>query len=419
MSIKERRESLGSFSIRLKDTTGPQTTRALKLTRGANDSKGFALVCVTPNRVNLHNLGLLDWLGGDGIHPLLTHARWTGVLRETGDLGRTLEGDGLESMLCDPDDIGQWTYELTDKVIQAQPATIVNRTINGGSFFALDASTVNFPESHLRLGSLETTGGAAEVHRFSDLWDYRRLLRWASHLAGMRYRIDPQGRYHWGHPEDVYGATPRMLIGRGLPAWDDPDWPTVRPTFDDWGETTRGWMYGTITDVPADHPSWSVAGARYPTSGASAYVSPLKMLPVEHRMNLPVDRGENGTMWTGRSSWIVADAQLDRWSATVTGELEGSPNFHPVPGEPVWLWDAELGIEDPANTIHFGGRDIRPRSVPLLGVEWEPVEGNGVYLVYVDRSGTPGRMVLDLTDDVALAETRTVTLELGRGAEIL
>lgn len=414
MTITERREALGSFQIDLKDSTPPDVLRRLRVQRGATDTKGYALVVVTPVRVDPNDFPP----PGDPYltpHPLLEVARWAGVLRSVTSRGHTLEGQGLESMLTDADEVGTWATQLTDRVLHAEATTLVAWLLAGGTLIDDDNDPVLFGESHLRVGDLATV--TTEM-RVSDLRDHRGLIRQISHLAGQNYRVRPTGHFDWGHPNDVFGAWPRVVIGRGLPAADDPRWPTLRATLDDWAETTDGYHRGCVADPPADWEGVAVGGALIEDSDTDVYYSPVKGLPVRHRRVLPVDNGEPSAQWRARAALFNVGAAINRWTASLSGEIVGD-DLALIPGEPVWLWDSELGIEDENNTIVYAGQPIRPLRVPLISTTWAPAEGMGVYLLYADTSFGFVQRILDLTDHVDLATDRTVDVEVGAPAPTL
>ena len=414
MSIIEHREGLGSFSIDLEDGLPPSVARQLRVSRADPKTKGYGLVVVTPQRVNPADFPAPADPHAT-IHPLLEVARWSGVLRTVSNRGRTLEGQGLESMLTDADGVGTWVSDLTDLVIEGEALTLVAWLLAGGTLYATNNDPVDFPESHLRIGDL---ANVTTECRISDLRDVRGLLRQISFQTGQRYRVDAQGRFHWGHPNDVYGGSPRLLIGSGLPGDSDPRWPTLRLDFDDWAETTDGYFAGMIADSPTTSGGTATSpGAWSTTISTVHYHSPLKNMPYLGRKKLDADTDEPYTRWINRANLLTIGASFDQWTASLSGTLTRDPVL--IPGEPVYLWDAELGIEDPANTITYGGQQIRPQRVDLISTTWEPRQGMGVYLLYCDTSFGVFQRVLDLTDHVDLTTDPTVEVEVGRPAPTL
>ena len=173
----------------------------------------------------------------------------------------------------------------------------------------------------------------------------------------------------------------------------------------------------------ADSPTTSDGVATSPGAWSTTidtvhYHSPLKNMPYLGREKLDADNDEPYTRWLDRANLLTIGASFDQWTATLSGRIPGTDPVL-IPGEPVYLWDAELGIEDPDNVITYGGHQIRPQRVDLIATTWKPAEGMGVYLLYCDTTFGVSQQVLDLTDHVDLTTDPTVEVEVGRPAPTL
>lgn len=404
-TVTEVRHQAGGFELELSETMPPSISRQLSLARTA-----YSFLVVTQHHVNAWDFPPpAD--PSTTPHPLLSVARYTGVIRRTASRYRNLEGEGLLSLLGTQDEAsgsgyGQWSSQMADHRVQNTAHWWASLITNGGTTTSLtDGSTLTFGEGHLRLGG--TPSGTQRVLQ-GGLRTYRAILNEVCWQTGYVYRIDPNGTLHVGTAADMYGADPRVVIGKGLPGDDDPRWATVRATLDDWGESTDTYITGAVADAPGEMTfnGWAWTNA---IAGTAHYRVPTKNFPHNPQLHVAAEGEETQTEWQNRTTWIVVDRNRLVYSATFDGAL--IPNQRLIPGEPMWLWDPEIGLEDPANVITYSGQAIRPQRVELAAYTWPIMQGMGVYILTRVGSGTT---VLDLTPWTVMSDDPSISFELGR-----
>jgi len=417
--INERRMDIGTWSLDLSEDTPADIRRQLTLLHTDPANKGFALLVVTDQRVIPTDYPV-PANPATTPHPLLGAARYAGVLRTTGNRRTHLEGEGLATLLNDADSLGGYTIDLTDHRVVANAATIVTTLLNGGVLTASNGATVTLEASELRAGTISAT---TETVRISDLRPVLELLNEKSADVGYVWRVKPSGQVDWGHPNDIWGVYPRVMIGAGLPVVDDTRWTTVRVDDADWGETTGGYLSRVAGDPP-HNPGAAYSGRAYTTPNsnyADHYWSPLRVRLIIRVGIRDVDTDQTFTEWSYGGNLQVIALGRAKWDMPLRGTVTLGDGHGPlIPGEPVWLYDQEVGIEGgAADEQLYAGQPVRPVKSELHAVEWPVTDGMGVYLLWVDRTpGFPVQRILDLTDHMAWEDGDT-TLEVGVPRKLL
>lgn len=419
--VTERHLGLGSFTVDLVEDTPADVRRALTLAVGATTSKAFGLVVVTPQRVDQADYPP-PATPATTPHPLLTAARWAGVLLETDRRRTQLAGAGLLALLGDEDGAGHVHIDLADKRAKAQASTLISRLIDGGTLPNVIGSggapgDVSFEVSPLRAGTI-TTGGTS-LNIGDQLLTTRQWLEDVSARAGRRsYRVRPTGHLDWGPRSTLFGITPRVIVGR-LPARHDPKWVTVR-TEADWSESVAGFADQAVGDPgPTEAGSALSPGPVSTSIPSTAFWSPIRAAAMRRRVEVPLEDDEVVADWRTRAGEIL-DAGRNA-SVIASKELDGviEPARALEPGEPIYLWDPAAGLIDTGNAITYAGEQLHPVARYLDAVTWPIVQGMGIFLLYIDQAFGGVQRVLDLTDYVEVSTSAQARLEVGDSAPTL
>lgn len=418
--ITERRHGNGSWTIDLRPDLPAYIRHQLHLTPGATDTKAWSVLVITDQRVDPAQRPSPDDPEADP-HSLLEIARYAGVLTGTNERRTQLEGEGLLALLEDSEGAGFYVSDLADKRSQETASTLIDRILDGGTTDdQLGGLDVTYDVSPLRAGTINSTSivlSIGDIVRTARYW-----LRDVSYRAGRRcFRVRPTGEVDWGTRTEIWGDTPSVVVGHNLPATDDPAWTTVR-THAPWSESVLGWAEQAICDPgPTEEGVFLSSGPRYaPSSAPSAsWWSPIRFEPLRHQIEVEVESDESIADWRTRAEEAL-DAEVNT-SRVTSYDLSGvvSNDTHIEPGEPIWLWDPEAGLEDTSlDGITYAGQLIFPRMVRLEGITWPVLEGMGVYLLSVNLIG-PSFQVLDLSEYVVFDTNREARLELGAAAPSL
>lgn len=410
-SVTERHQAAGDFTIDLKSDTPADIRRRLDLTEDNKVGMGFALLVVTDQHFDASDFSPADDPETTP-HPLLQAARYAGVLTETANRRTQLAGQGLLSMLQGGDlDAGAWAEDLTDEVLDITPAAdLIEFILEGGTLEDQNEDEVTLGPSPLRAGTIHAD---TTVTRIAGLQSILALLNDISTRRGRNYLVRPTGEVDWGTAAELYGSTPRCIVGVGLPAEDDARWVTVRVENADWAQTLAGYANGAIGEDTTDTDGVWLA----PALVVGQYQSAIRPTVISRRTLIePGNNDANIFAWADRVTDIIRDGPdplaRAQTSVQITGTISDGTRLEP--GEQVLIWDPEIGIEgDDEDEILYAGEPIRPRSDRLNAVTWPVTEGMGVYLLYIDWTIFPVQRVLDLTDYVDFNQSAVATLELG------
>lgn len=414
-SVTERHNAPGTFTVDLRDDAPADVTRQLHLTARHVTSKGYGLIVVTPQRVEPADFPN-PAVPSTTAHPLLSAARYAGVLLDSDSRRTRLAGAGLLYLLGRDADTGHIHSDFADKAATETASTLVTNLIGGGSSMAnvLGAGTIGLNPSPLRVGTIYAGGGTLTIG--DQLKTTRRWLADVSAGAGRRsYRVRPTGHLDWGTRTQLWSIFPRAMVGR-LPAADDPKWMTVR-TLAEWDESIADFADQAIAD-PA-----GVGTAQTSSAPSPAFVSPLRMDTLLLRTIIEPEAGESGAAYLARTDEALATGlNISTISSTeLTGVIvpkAGDPT--PLePGEPIYLYDPAAGLIDTSNAETYGGDLIRPLARYLAAITWPIVQGMGVYLLWVDRSFGNVQRILELTEYVEFNTNAEARLEVGAPAPTL
>lgn len=363
MSITERHQALGDWTVALKSTTPPSVLRSI-------DDAWFRQILVTPTR-------LAD-LDPDTAYDA---ARYCGVLRSRPDYF-TLRGSGQALWLADEDGKGS--------LIEAAA------TLTAGTF--TQWVTALCPPS-LTLGSTGTVSGTlTQTFQYTNR---RAALDFVCAYFGAEWRIR-NGVLDAGYSTDLFRQGEAIAVRReggrqgnirGLHS----DAMAVAADVEDY--TTRVVVLAGDLDVAP-----SVGGADL---GSIPYTDPngndlVMTRLIEARDAQPGSEITLATMQLGRfdSPTRAVTVSLDEYD--VAGSVAVGDLLH--------VFDLERGLFDvDAEPFPYRGDPVLPVLIRVEGMQWPVTEGQGVYL----RSSTE---LVDLTDWVEW-ETGSAKLTVGVGAK--
>ena len=425
MSITERVMAAGSWDLQLVEDSPRWLMEAIDV-----EASAFGQLVILPVHLDPRN------------HTdagMLAVARYSGIYRrQEGDF--RLSGVGAAILLGDED--------------------------NKGDIFETDRSTTNgwltewvtaLRPMSLAAGTTYSPGGSYDGTFF--LVTAKEAFETLSTAFDVEWRVTPDFKLDVGHPDDLYGTTPALMVlhnagdgGRDLSPLPD-DLANVTPLvgvpttdagwnrdYEDYttkvvyvteqttttntevvteeGSPTYTWDENLGSDVVTDIGT-STTDTITETS-TETVVTTAATAGVDVPFGRPSDGAEvildrliNASTDDGSTPQRMANVQLGRFD-TVRRELfvDGGKidigHLAPV-GSPVWLYAPPL-VMDTAAPVQFRGRTCYPVQTRIVGMTWPIQKGCGVYLRVWRGAATPTWH--DLTDFVVWEDGDT-KLEVG------
>jgi hypothetical protein len=366
--ITERVQAAGSWDVQLVEDTPRRLLEVIDI-----EKAGFGQLVILPAHLDPRAHTDTDLLG---------LARYCGVYRV--QEGLRLSGAGLGILLGDEDGKGD-VFES------------VRSTPNGWLSQWVPAL---LPQA-LLAGTIDSPGGSMTDTFY--LQAARECLAQICEYFGVEWRITPDLRLHVGRVDNLYGATPKVII------LSDGD--SGRDVMLTGVAAQSGWArdvedYSTkVIYVTGDEDSPTLTTATIPEAqipfGRAGDGGPIVM-----------DRLVRASDDEGSSPSTMAAAQLGRFSrprrqVTVAAGQYDIGHLAPV-GSHVWLYAPPV-VMDTSNQVVFRGRSTFPVRSRLVGATWPLRSGMGVYL----RVYAPGRLDwYDLTSYVQWEDDAQMQLEV-------
>jgi hypothetical protein len=328
MSVTEVLQSLGSWSVQLRDDVPDEILKKL----------GYF------GHIVIHR-GDVDPEQTAGA-TLLSKARYVGVLIDKDQRGRQLSGDSLVRWLGDEDKKGAW---LSSKV-----------ALTNGSLTAW--LTALLPAS-IGLGSIYDPGGS-----FTSSYQYvtrREAIESVCDAFNVQFRINGNATLDAGTQAQLYSVVPDTIIAAKASLGADLDLTSLGGQFDV-GQTVRDYSTDVfLLGTTQDNGTVVNATATAPTFP----YSDLRGNPV--RVIRPIsESGETAGTATAR-----AQLQLNRFNRLVTSvkvtaaDYEWRGSF--VVGDNAYAYDLDNGIYDTSKEVVFRGEIIHPTVIQITGHTWQ------------------------------------------------
>lgn len=370
MTVTERHQGLGAWSLRLREDT-PQTV--LRDLDPATVSFGHVVITSTHLR--------LGPLGGDP-DTLLAKARYTGVIRSRPSL-HELGGAGLAFWLGDEDGKGRGM-----ETVYAETAGSFSTWVGHALRSGLDLGTVASLAGTLNHSFVHVTG--------------RTMLEYVCDYFDAEWRINPDGTLDAGEIADLFVTTPTLIVRKGSGGRDQ----NVDGIAGQFSRAVDYEDYTTKVVVLA-------TGADNAVAVGSATISPATTFYDLDGALLELTRIIESLDTKKGNETAVAQAQLNRFTSARTAVTVTAAEYDigrkAAPGDAVWIFDPDNGLFDLTNQVPYRGSLVYPIELRLLGLTWPVQRGMGVYVRPPTADGTP---LLDLTEWVAWEDGHT-QLEVG------
>ena len=384
--ITERLMKLGSFSIRLRDTS-----RIDELTY-------FGTIVVVAQRIlNPSRVSDADLLAAASYSGILREKRLVTAAGKRDELA--LGGHGPEGWLADEEGKG-YVYETERAYSGDTFANVINRS--GSAPFGLlrnDAGALVVVKD----GVINTVAGTyTGTHKFQN---QRDAIRYVCEVFGAEYRVNPDFTIDAGTEAQLFVTTPTAIAVRREALGDDPN-------FD-------GIPYGTFSTVrDIKHYASRVlllgegTGGTLITGAADdasvPYTDPVNAAAAVRVAVISESETESGNANT--RAQIVLDARGDTRDAVSLSPADFDVDGVVAVGDTIYVFDPEGELVDTTNEARFRGRALPAAAIRCLGMTWPVTEGMGVYYRKNQPEAT-GRWI-DLSD-LVIFETGTPTLEVG------
>lgn len=361
--ITERLRLLGTWSLRLKESTPPSVLDPLENV----DGKVYGHVVVTPTHIPVESVSGAT---------LLSLARFTGVYRDR-PTHFEIGGPGPAAWLADEDGKGK-IFESVESHSQS---------------FALWVADVLPPS--LDAGTVTAIAGTLD-HDFPIGTDRREALDYVCDFFGGEWRVNPDLTLDAGAESDLFVTPPTSIVQRKSGGRDG-NIVGIKATLDlsrDFQDfTTRVFLQGASGTGSADiSPAVTSKDINGNAVEFTRYV-------------------ESADTKTGNEN-TVAQAQLNRFTDP-RREITLSTDTYDIgadirAGDSIYVYDPELGLVDTANEVQYRGETIHPVILRVFGTTWPVQQGMGCYY----REPTTAGDVIDLTDFIEW-ETGATTIEVG------
>jgi len=366
MPITEAIGALGNWNLTLRK----ETPRKIRDMLAANY---FGHVTIHTGRLDPRKVG-------DG---LLRSSRYTGVLRGVGDHddAPALTGAGMAFWLGDEEDKG--AVIETPITFTAEDFTQVVRDL-------LPAAVLE--------GLLSPIVGT-----FTNTFQYttpRKAIDYVCTTMGGEYRVNGDATLDAGAPEDLFVTDPKCMVikrGAGVDMRLRALLGTSNTDQDVEDFTTRALLLAASTDTTVATGSADIAPG----------LNPYKDL---HGNPVVLTRMVSESTTDATNADVRAQLQLNRFSGTrdalALSTSEYDINGSVLVGDYLWVFDPDIGLEDPTNEVVFRGAVTNPVKLRLIETTW-PV-APGFTVAFRDKLGA----WYDLTDYVVWEGGQT-TVKVG------
>jgi hypothetical protein len=366
MPITEAIGALGSWNLTLREETPRRIRDALA-------DNYFGHVTVHTGRIN-------PAVVGDG---LLASSRYTGVLRGVGEHENAvvLSGAGMAFWLGDEEDKG----------------AVIETAL---TFTAADFTDV---VRDLLPAAVEEGLLSPIVGTFTNTFQYttpRKAIDYVCTTMGGEYRVNGDATLDAGAPEDLFVTDPKCMVikrGAGVDMQLRALLGTSNTDQDVEDFTTRALLLAASTDTTV------ATGSADIDPGLNPYLD-------LHGNPVVLTRMVSESTTDATNADVRAQLQLNRFSGTrdalALSTSEYDINGSVLVGDYLWVFDPDIGLEDPTNEVVFRGMVTNPVKLRLIETTW-PV-APGFTVAFRDKLGT----WYDLTDYV-LWESGQTTVKVG------
>lgn len=378
MPVTERVMAAGAWEVDLTADTPRRLLEAIDIA-----TAGFGQLVVLPVWLDPRQHTDAD---------MLTLARWSGVFR--GMRGRTLYGAGAGVLLGDEAGKGD-VFEVPRSTSNGWLSQWIAPSTSGGVI----------PLS-LNVGTVQGPGGS--YRRTFYLVTAREALEAICDRFGVEWRIRPNFQIDVGSIDQLYGATPRVvilqdagdggrdaqLVGvRGNTGWDRDleDYATkvIYQTERETGGSTRTmvssawWDGGTVqtstAEVVDEETTTETVLTTATTSEAQIpFGRPADGGPAIWDMLVQASSDDDDESPATMAARILSEHAQVRRELTVDAGVADVGLWAPV-GSYVWLYGPPA-VMDLSSPVPFRGRTLWPVKSRLMGATWPITRGMGVYL---------------------------------------
>lgn len=328
MSVSEVLQSLGSWSVQLRDDTPDEILKKLDV---------FGHIVILRGKVDP------DQTAGA---TLLSKARYVGVLIDYSNHGRTISGDSLIRWLGDEDKKGAW---LSSKV-----------ALTNGSLTAW--LTALLPVS-IGLGSIHDPGGSLTTE-----YQYvtrREAIESVCDAFNVSFRINGNATLDAGTQAQLYSATPDTIIAAKSSLGADLDLTALGGEFQT-EKTGRDYSTGVFL-LGSTQDDGTVVNA-------SAFAPSVPYLDLRgNQVSIIRPISESGE--TSGTATARAQLQLNRFNRLVSSvrvtaqDYEWRGSF--VVGDNAYVYDPDNLIFDLAKEVFFRGEILHPAVIQITAHTWQ------------------------------------------------
>jgi hypothetical protein len=416
--IEQRLHGPEAFNLDL--DAPPSVIQRLTLDPDHPQTVGYGTVVITDVWVDPAAIGSADT--GTSFHPLMDMARWSGILARVAPDGQAISGHGLAFRLGSPDNTGELMVgnamtsasEQNARIFTEDADTWLDVLVNGNIGAPItspdgSSATLELRSSHLYDATFHGTP-TASVPYFPEALTRADVLTRIGSFTGTFWYVDAQGVAHMGTRTDLFPDGPRCIVGNVEP---DPDWMTLLADLDlDWD--LAGWANKWVAFNGKKNTAypWDTIYA-FPNNVdlINEYYRDLLGEPI-HQVGIEAsNQNETVGQWQDRMEAARSERETPRRQFTISG----APDEHShrlIPGEPIYVYHPDAGVQDTANEVYCGGQVIHPAVVTLHGMSWPFRQGMGAFVLYHDDD-TDSIAALDLTPYVVPEDNRETTLEVG------
>lgn len=358
---------VGSWSLPLSPNIPRKMLDALNV-----EKVGFGHIVITKTHIDVANYSDATILG---------LSKYTGIYRAQPD-EFTMTGVGLAAWLSDEDNKGN----LIETAITANQNLAAWITALRPP--ALTAGTVTSP-----------AGTVSQTFYLSSPADAINVITAA---LGCEWKTNPNLTLDAGLASVLYAATPKAVIVR-----------TAGESGRDLNVT--GVQGGINLNRDLDDYSTKIIVASTAASGAAAVATATGTSPyfdgqgnalvMKRTVDIgqvdPANAAAFATTELGLFNAIRRELTLDATTYDISADIKV--------GDPIWVYDALLGLIDQTQQVYYRGKVITPLVTRAVGYTWPIVNGMGVYFRYfVGGVAT----YIDLTPEIAW-ETAGTQVEIG------
>lgn len=379
MTVTEKLQGVGSWSVRLRPDTPAQILDALLLAKS-----GRGHVVITPTWLDLGALSDAD---------ALALSRYTGIYLKRVEETLTLSGYGVNGWLGDGDR-GRSVGNFGTSGFGA-----------GSGTFAEWAAALT--PSFLTAGIVSSIAGTY-VKVFTRTY-FREIINDVAARFGAFWRVNNQFELDFGTAAALFKTTPTALIvrhradaGRDFNVHGITGDLQMTRDVEDWAWRVLYWWGGTPT---LQVQTGGIADADVPFRGPDGSPAWVDMIIEDSQTTTSGDADALALTQWNRFTGVRNEFTLSSSEYDIARDIQVGDN--------VLVFDLQRGIYNTANPVTYRGQTIHPATIQCVGYTWPVREGMGVWFRrYVKPSTTWVPEWIDLSPYV-MWEDGDTTVEVG------